>query len=113
MHSTVVVLPAPLAPIKPTILPAGTSRSRPSTTTLSPYALRRPRTLTTSFMPPMLPATGRRDIGPGVEPGLYPRGEAAWGAARRPKNEPSPSWVPEQYPFPSCAMLDAQGPAAD
>src|SRR5262249_60903562 len=47
MHSTVVVFPAPLAPARPTISPARTSRSRPSTTTLVPYLLRRPRTVTT------------------------------------------------------------------
>src|SRR5580700_3894715 len=57
MHSTVVVFPAPLAPISPTISPAGTSRSRPSTTTRFPYALRRPRTVTTCAlsMPSMVP----------------------------------------------------------
>src|SRR5580693_6876830 len=57
MHSTVVVFPAPLAPISPTISPAGTSRSRPSTTTRFPYALRSPRTVTTCAlsMPPILP----------------------------------------------------------
>ena len=32
----IVVFPAPLAPISPTISPAGTARSSPSTTTLPP-----------------------------------------------------------------------------
>src|SRR5215813_3744350 len=47
MHSTVVVFPAPLAPTRPTISPARTSRSRPATTVLVPYVLRSPRTVTT------------------------------------------------------------------
>src|SRR4051794_14137254 len=47
MHSTVVVLPAPLAPITPTISPAPTSRSTPSTAVRSPYRFLRPRIVTT------------------------------------------------------------------
>src|SRR6185437_7968010 len=76
MHSTVVVLPAPLAPIRPTISPAGTSRSRSSTTTLVPYDLRRPRTVTTcgslmSTSVPLRPPPARR---PTARTGPPPRG---------------------------------------
>src|SRR5690348_4077978 len=79
MHSTVVVLPAPLAPIRPTISPAGTSRSSPSTTILVPYDLRRPRTVTTcgSLMAPMCRLRPTRRVRPRVEPRLHPRVEKA------------------------------------
>src|SRR5262245_27443066 len=81
MHSTVVVLPAPLAPIRPTISPAGTSRSSPSTTILAPYDLRRPRTVTTcgSLMAPMCRLRPGRRVRPRVEPRLYPRVENSAG----------------------------------
>ena len=77
MHSTVVVLPAPLAPIRPTISPAGTSRSSPSTTILVPYDLRRPRTVTTcgSLMALMCRLRPGRRVRPRVEPRLHPRVE--------------------------------------
>ncbi len=45
--STVVVLPAPLAPRKAKISPVVTSRSMPFTASRSPYDLRRPRTTIT------------------------------------------------------------------
>src|SRR5690349_24411628 len=79
MHSTVVVLPAPLAPIRPTISPAGTSRSSPSTTILVPYDLRRPRTVTTcgSLMAPMWRFRPGRRVRPRVEPRLHPRVETS------------------------------------
>ena len=44
--SSVVVLPAPLGPRTAVIEPRATVRSRPSTATLSPYAIRSPRTST-------------------------------------------------------------------
>src|ERR1700722_11647450 len=77
MHSTVVVFPAPLAPISPTISPAGTSRSSPSTTTLLRYALRSPRTVTTCvlLMPTIVPVPARQRVSPRLEPELYPRVE--------------------------------------
>src|SRR6185437_8819438 len=77
MHSTVVVLPAPLAPIRPTISPAGTSRSSPSTTILVPYDLRRPRTVTTcgSLMARACPFRPGRRVRPRVEPRLHLRVE--------------------------------------
>src|SRR5436305_6509357 len=77
MHSTVVVLPAPLAPIRPTISPAGTSRSSPSTTILVPYDLRRPRTVTTcgSLIARACRFRPGRRVRPRVEPRLHPRVE--------------------------------------
>src|SRR5947209_6760758 len=39
-HSIVVVLPAPLGPIRPKISPAWTSNDTPSTATVRPYAFR-------------------------------------------------------------------------
>src|SRR5580700_9543413 len=79
MHSTVVVFPAPLAPISPTISPAGTSRSRPSTTTRFPYALRRPRTVTTCglFMPLIVPPRPPQAHQPSVIPPPLPQGGEA------------------------------------
>src|ERR1700737_3465806 len=74
MHSTVVVLPAPLAPIRPTISPAATSRSSPSTTILVPYDLRRPRTVATcgSLMARACRFRPARRVKPRVEPRLHP-----------------------------------------
>ena len=57
----VVVLPAPLGPSREKIVPAGTFRSMPSSTTVSPNDLRSPAADTAAiavdclfFMPPML-----------------------------------------------------------
>src|SRR5580704_13113577 len=79
MHSTVVVFPAPLAPISPTISPAGTSRSSTSTTALSPYALRRPRTVTTCglLMPTIVPMTARPVHQPSARTPPLPLGREA------------------------------------
>ena len=68
MHSTVVVFPAPFAPARPTISPARTSRSRRSTTTLDPYALRSPRTVTPSN--PVMPEFCRRAASQRISPWL-------------------------------------------
>src|SRR5829696_5858634 len=71
-HSTVVVLPAPLAPSSPTISPSATSRSTPSTTVRSPYRLRSPRTSTTAVL---ITASAPGGSVPPTDP-AWPR---AWG----------------------------------
>src|SRR5690242_20368354 len=61
---TVVVLPAPLGPSMEKTDPAATSKSMPSSTTLSPYALRSPETaIAVLFMPPLSP--------PGLPPACH------------------------------------------
>ena len=53
---TVVVLPAPFGPSMEKTDPAATSKSMPSSTTLSPYAFRSPETAITELvMPPRSP----------------------------------------------------------
>src|SRR5579875_3427128 len=42
--ATVVVLPAPLGPSRPTVSPAATENDTPSTATFGPYRLARPTT---------------------------------------------------------------------
>src|SRR3954453_9718311 len=79
MHSTVVVLPAPLAPISPTISPVWTSRSTPSTTVRFEYRLRSPRTVTTGVLFMGLMVHDAFPIGnePRMELALHPWVEAA------------------------------------
>ena len=110
MHSTVVVLPAPLAPTSPTISPARTSRSRPSTTTLSPYTLRRPRTVTTcglvirSIVPtPRLPSR----VSPRLEPRLYPRVDNPWPSGNAALLYRWYSRIPMVYRDARRALIDA------
>src|SRR5260370_6157651 len=49
-HSIVVVLPAPLGPIRPKICPASTSKEMPSTATVDPYVFRIAETRTTGLL---------------------------------------------------------------
>src|SRR5215831_3148161 len=51
-HSIVVVLPAPLGPIRPKISPWQTSNDTSSTATSEPYVLRQPATWMTAWVMP-------------------------------------------------------------
>src|SRR5215467_6371854 len=71
-HSIVVVLPAPLGPIRPKISPWRTSNDTSSTATVDPYALRRLETsMTAGEMSTSLPVGQAHPV------------EAAADAARR------------------------------
>src|SRR5215210_2143065 len=59
----VVDLPAPFGPSRPTHLPIGTSRSRPSTAVIGPNRLTSPRSRIAESIGPRLCGFGVRDLG--------------------------------------------------
>src|SRR5262249_19681776 len=80
----VVVLPAPLGPSRPTISRAPTANETPSTATVAPYCLRKPRTESTSAIGRVYanPSLGRLCNDVGVEIGPVDAGRVDGDRAR-------------------------------